>query len=107
MLPDLDGFAVARRLRDGTTGARDLPHRGDATEDKVPGLALGDDYVTKPFSLAELVARVQAVLRRTRGETDGADRFADLVLDEDTHEVWRGDEIELTPPSTTCCASSC
>ncbi len=101
MLPDLDGFAIARRLRDGN-------HRvpvifltaKDATEDKVAGLALADDYVTKPFSLAEIVARVQAVLRRTRGDEDGADgamRFADLSLDEETREVWRGDRpVELT-----------
>jgi two-component system OmpR family response regulator len=74
MLPDLDGFAIARRLRDGK-------HRvpvifltaKDATEDKVAGLALADDYVTKPFSLAEIVARVQTVLRRTRGDADGPD----------------------------------
>jgi len=101
MLPDLDGFAIARRLRDGN-------HRvpvifltaKDATEDKVAGLALADDYVTKPFSLAEIVARVQAVLRRTRGDEDGADgamRFADLSLDEETREVRRGDQpVELT-----------
>ena len=101
MLPDLDGFAIARRLRDGN-------HRvpvifltaKDATEDKVAGLALADDYVTKPFSLAEIVARVQAVLRRTRGDEDGADGamcFADLSLDEETREVRRGDQpVELT-----------
>ena len=101
MLPDLDGFAIARRLRDGN-------HRvpvifltaKDATEDKVAGLALADDYVTKPFSLAEIVARVQAVLRRTRGDedgTDGAMHFADLSLDEETREVRRGDQpVELT-----------
>ncbi len=99
MLPDLDGFAIARRLREGN-------HRipvifltaKDATEDKVAGLAIADDYVTKPFSLAEIVARVQTVLRRTRGdEADGSLRFADLVLDEETREVRRADEpIELT-----------
>ena len=52
----------------------------------------GDDYVTKPFSLAEIVARTRAILRRTMSEpdSDGRLRFADLVLDEDTHEVWRG-----------------
>ena len=101
MLPDLDGFSIARRLRDGN-------HRvpvifltaKDATEDKVAGLALADDYVTKPFSLAEIVARVQSVLRRTRGDADAADsglRFADLSLDEETREVWRGEQpVELT-----------
>ena len=98
MLPDLDGFAIARRLREGN-------HRvpvifltaKDATEDKVAGLALADDYVTKPFSLAEIVARVHAVLRRTRGDESGTMRFADLILDEATREVWRGEQpIELT-----------
>jgi two-component system OmpR family response regulator len=101
MLPDLDGFSIARRLRDGN-------HRvpvifltaKDATEDKVAGLALADDYVTKPFSLAEIVARVQSVLRRTRGDADATDtamRFADLSLDEETREVWRGEQqVELT-----------
>jgi two-component system OmpR family response regulator len=70
----------------------------DATEDKVAGLALGDDYVTKPFSLAEIVARVRAVLRRTRGAEEGLLRFADMVMNEETREVWRGEErIELTP----------
>jgi len=94
----IDGFSIARRLRDGN-------HRvpvifltaKDATEDKVAGLALADDYVTKPFSLAEIVARVQSVLRRTRGETDGGMRFADLTLDEAAREVRRGDQlVELT-----------
>ncbi len=101
MLPDLDGFAIARRLRDGNQRVPVIFLTAkDATEDKVAGLALADDYVTKPFSLAEIVARVQAVLRRTRGDedgTDGAMRFADLSLDEETREVRRGDQpIELT-----------
>jgi len=101
MLPDLDGFAIARRLRDGNQRVPVIFLTAkDATEDKVAGLALADDYVTKPFSLAEIVARVQAVLRRTRGDDDGADgamRFADLSLDEETREVRRGDQqVELT-----------
>ena len=66
----------------------------DATEDKVRGLTIGgDDYVTKPFSLEELIARVRAVLRRAGGDRAAASerlRFADLEMDEDTHEVWRG-----------------
>src|SRR5437016_14638698 len=96
MLPDLDGLEVTRRLR--TDGVR-VPvlflTARDATEDKVAGLTVGgDDYVTKPFSLEELVARVRAVLRRTRGDDDGSSRlqFGDLELDEDTHEVWRSEE---------------
>ena len=69
MLPDLDGFAIARRLRDGNQRVPVIFLTAkDATEDKVAGLALADDYVTKPFSLAEIVARVQTVLRRTRGD---------------------------------------
>jgi two-component system OmpR family response regulator len=99
MLPDLDGFAIARRLRDGRqrTPVIFLTAK-DATEDKLEGLAVGDDYVTKPFSLAEMVARVRAVLRRTRAEDDEEVlRFADLTLNEETREVWRGDEaVELT-----------
>ena len=93
MLPDLDGFAIARRLRDGNQRVPVIFLTAkDATEDKVAGLALADDYVTKPFSLAEIVARVQTVLRRTRGDDQGAMRFADLTLDEETREVWRGDD---------------
>ena len=102
MLPDLDGFEVCRRLReDGRrVGVVFLTAR-DATEDKITGLTLGgDDYVTKPFSLEELIARVRAVLRRTGNEDRVSAKleFADLELDDDTHEVWRGrTRIELTP----------
>ena len=103
MLPDMDGFDVVRRLRGG--GAQ-IPvvflTARDSTEDKIRGLTLGgDDYVTKPFSLEEVIARIRAVLRRTRG--DGSEppprlKFADLELDEDSHEVWRGGkQIQLSP----------
>jgi two-component system OmpR family response regulator len=100
MLPDVDGFEVAREL--SLSGHR-VPilflTARDATEDKVRGLTIGgDDYVTKPFSLEELVARVHAILRRSSGgpETNRLE-FADLVMDLDTHEVWRESEsIELT-----------
>ncbi len=101
MLPDLDGFEVVRRLRDG--GSRTpvvfLTAR-DATEDKIRGLTLGgDDYVTKPFSLEELTARIRAVRRRTAGDAAPARMtFADLELDEDAHEVWRnGVRVGLSP----------
>jgi two-component system OmpR family response regulator len=99
MLPDLDGFEIGRRLR---AGGRRTPliflTAKDAAEDKLAGLALGDDYVTKPFSLAEIVARVRAVLRRTHGEEDGVLTFADVVMNEETREVTRGGvPIELTP----------
>ncbi|MGB2953374.1 MAG: response regulator transcription factor [Gaiellaceae bacterium] len=99
MLPDLDGFQIAQRLRDGRhrTPVIFLTAK-DATEDKLAGLAIGDDYVTKPFSLVEIVARVRAVLRRTREDDgEGVMRFGDLVLNEETREVWRGDDtVELT-----------
>ena len=100
MLGDIDGFEVARRLR--ARGA-DAPivflTARDTTEDKVRGLTLGgDDYVTKPFSLEELVARVHAVLRRSgQAEQPARLEFADLEMNEDTREVWRGDvPIELS-----------
>jgi two-component system OmpR family response regulator len=100
MLPDVEGIEVGRRLRErGFKTAVLFLTAKDATGNKVEALrAGGDDYVTKPFSLAELVARVQAILRRTAGELPGDTlRFADLVLDEGRHEVFRGDEpIELT-----------
>jgi two-component system, OmpR family, response regulator len=101
MLPDLDGIEVTRRLRqDGMRVPVLFLTARDSTEDKISGLTVGgDDYVTKPFSLAEVVARVRAILRRVRasGEDDSVLRFADLVLDEETHEVWRGGKaIHLT-----------
>ena len=101
MLPDFDGFEVARRL-----GAAhvDVPiiflTARDSTDDKVHGLTVGgDDYVTKPFSLEELVARVRTILRRAGLSSDAPSKlvFADLELDEDAHEVTRdGRPIELT-----------
>jgi two-component system OmpR family response regulator len=96
MLPDISGMEVCKRLREKgvRTPVLFLTAR-EATEDKVGGLTVGgDDYVTKPFSLDELVARIHAVLRRTAGTAgtnghDGRLRFADLEMDDDTHEVWR------------------
>jgi two-component system OmpR family response regulator len=101
MLPDIDGFDVAKKL--SLSGHR-VPilflTARDATEDKIRGLTVGgDDYVTKPFSLEELIARVHAILRRVGGSAQDQTRleFADLVMDLDTQEVWRGEElIELT-----------
>lgn len=105
MLPDLDGFEVARRVRQSEGAATKVPiiflTARDATQDKVEGLRLGsDDYVTKPFSIEELIERVKAVLRRTGGPGPSEHRlsYADLELDEDTRDVWRnGALIELTP----------
>ena len=101
MLPDLDGIEVTRRLRaDGIRVPVLFLTARDSLEDKVAGLTVGgDDYVTKPFSLAEVVARTRAILRRTQGEVDDGSRlqFADVVMDEDTHEVWRaGTPVKLT-----------
>jgi two-component system OmpR family response regulator len=102
MLPDLDGLEVTRRLRaDGIRVPVLFLTARDSVEDKVAGLTVGgDDYVTKPFSLAEIVARARAILRRTQGDAgdgDGRLRFADVEMDEDTHEVWRaGKVVRLT-----------
>jgi len=100
MLPDLEGIEVGRRIRDrGFKSAILFLTAKDAVENKVEALrAGGDDYVTKPFSLAEIVARVQAILRRTQSDLPGdVLTFADLTLDEQRHEVFRGDRrIELT-----------
>jgi two-component system, OmpR family, response regulator len=101
MLPDVDGTEVCRRLRaEGSSVPVLFLTARDATEDKVAGLTVGgDDYVAKPFSLDELVARIHAILRRTTVADPAGDRlvFADLVMDEATHEVWRQDRpVELT-----------
>jgi two-component system OmpR family response regulator len=100
MLPDIEGIEVGRRLRaQGVRSAVLFLTAKDATENKVEALrAGGDDYVTKPFSLAEIVARSQAILRRTAGPLPGdVLRFADLTLDEMRHEVRRGDvRVPLT-----------
>lgn len=101
MLPDLDGFDVCKRLR--TAGDRTpvlfLTAR-DGTEDKVRGLTLGgDDYLVKPFSLEELVARITAVLRRAGvAMDDGRLRCADLEMDDEAHRVIRaGSDVALSP----------
>ena len=100
MLPDVDGFAVAERLIASHVRVPILFLTArDAVEDKVRGLTLGgDDYMTKPFSLEELVARIRALLRRTAGTNDGGPIvFVDLELNDETHEVRRGGTpIDLT-----------
>ena len=102
MLPDGDGIELCQRLRrDGMRSPVLFLTARDATEDKVRGLTVGgDDYVTKPFSLEELVARVRAVLRRVQGDESSAKAlsFADVVLDDDSHEVRRdGHIVNLSP----------
>jgi two-component system OmpR family response regulator len=112
MLPDMTGFAVVKRLRE-ETGPLGRPGSGpddrlpvlfltakDGVEDKISGLtAGGDDYVTKPFSLEELIARIRAILRRAVGPTeDGRLTVADLTLDPLAHEVTRdGRPVSLSP----------
>ena len=104
MLPDQNGFEVCRQIRSEgqKVGVLFLTAK-DSVEDKIAGLTIGgDDYVTKPFSLEELVARLRALLRRTGVTEIESDeekiRFADLELDEATHEVRRaGNLIDLSP----------
>ncbi len=105
MLPDADGFALVPLLRSGgDLGVLFLTAR-DSLDDKLHGLTLGgDDYVTKPFSLEEVITRVGVILRRLRPAdrehevNPGLLSYADLVLDEDGHEVRRGDQlIHLSP----------
>ncbi|MGD0198913.1 MAG: response regulator transcription factor [Solirubrobacteraceae bacterium] len=100
MLPDINGLELTRRIRHG---GLDIPvlflTARSAVQDRVAGLSVGgDDYVTKPFSLVEVVARVHAILRRRHpSPADHTLRFADLVMDEDSHQVWRGDTpVNLT-----------
>ena len=101
-LPDEDGFSLTQRLvAEGHRVPVIFLTARDATEEKVRGLTVGgDDYVTKPFSIEELVARIRAVLRRYQGSpaaTSTRLTVADLELDEESHEVWRaGRPIELT-----------
>jgi two-component system OmpR family response regulator len=105
MLPDCDGFTLARRLR---AEHDELPvlflTARDGVDDRIAGLtAGGDDYVTKPFSLEELVLRLRAILRRTQPARNGESSaamitYADLVLDEEAHEVRRGGQlVQLSP----------
>ena len=101
MLPDVDGFQVVRTLRSNDV---DVPvlflTARDGTTDRVRGLTLGgDDYITKPFSIAELIARVRVALRRSKPPARPVSmRFADLELNEDTYEVRRGSvDISLSP----------
>jgi two-component system, OmpR family, response regulator len=104
MMPGLDGFAVVKQMRGSGdhTPVLFLTAR-DAAEDRVAGLTLGgDDYVTKPFSLEEVIARIRAILRRAGGPTTGQPAttlsLADVELDDDTHEVWKaGQLVPLSP----------
>ena len=103
MMPGIDGFEVVRRMRsEGLHSPVLFLTARDATEDKISGLTLGgDDYVTKPFSLEEVIARIRAVLRRAgSGPQASASRliFADIEMDDDSHEVFKaGESVQLSP----------
>ena len=101
-LPDLDGFEITRKLRgDGyNVPVVFLTARDDPSDLRAGFTGGGDDYITKPFSLEELVLRIEAVLRRTRHDDVERSRIvvADLTLDQDSYRVWRGDEeVSLSP----------
>ncbi len=100
MLPDLDGFEIVRRLRrDGHKVPVLFLTARDAVDDKVRGLTLGgDDYVTKPFSLEEVVARVQVILRR-HGAGSSKLVLGDLEMDDDAHVVRRGEQVVALSPT--------
>lgn len=101
MLPDIDGFTVTKRIREqGITSPVLFLTARDDIQDKIMGLTVGgDDYVTKPFSLEEVVARIRAILRRTQEapHDDTVLRVADLEINTDSHDVTRGGvPIELS-----------
>lgn len=108
MMPGMDGFGLLRRLRaDGIDAPVLFLTARDEVQDKVTGLTLGaDDYVTKPFSLEEVVARLRVILRRVGGPAPERERsrirFADIELDDDTHEVFKaGVPVALSPTEFT------
>ncbi len=104
MMPGLDGLGVVRRLREGGNRVPVVMLTAkDATEDRVSGLTVGgDDYITKPFSLEEVVARIRAVLRRSGSAATGHSvtrlSLGDVDLDDEAHEVWKaGELVPLSP----------
>ncbi|NLU82283.1 response regulator transcription factor [Rhodococcus sp. HNM0569] len=108
MMPGMDGLGMLKRLRaDGVDAPVLFLTAKDSVEDKVTGLTLGaDDYVTKPFSLEEVVTRLRVILRRAgtlgREQASSRVRFADLELDDDTREVWKaGEPVSLSPTEFT------
>jgi two-component system, OmpR family, response regulator len=112
MMPGMEGFGLLRRLRaEGIDAPALLLTARDSLQDKIAGLTLGgDDYVTKPFSLEEVVARLRVILRRVGrgGEEPRNSRlsFADIELDEDTPEVWKAGRCRCRRRSSRCCGTS-
>ncbi|WP_055476798.1 response regulator transcription factor [Gordonia sp. HS-NH1] len=108
MMPGMDGFGLLRRLRaDGVEAPALFLSARDTVEDKINGLTIGgDDYVTKPFSLEEVVARLQVLLRRSgfddQQRASSKITFADIELDDETHEVFKaGELVPLSPTEFT------
>ncbi|MDS1115407.1 response regulator transcription factor [Gordonia westfalica] len=108
MMPGMDGFGLLRRLRaDGVEAPALFLSARDSVADKVNGLTIGgDDYVTKPFSLEEVVARLQVLLRRSgfdeEQKSSSRITFADIELDDETHEVFKaGKPVQLSPTEFT------
>ncbi len=102
MLPDMNGFSVTKKIRSmGITAPVLFLTARDETEDKITGLTVGgDDYVTKPFSLDEIVARINAIMRRTRASEpeDSSLSVGEITINQDAHEVWvNGVDVELSP----------
>ncbi len=101
----MDGFGLLRRLRaDGVSAPALFLSARDTVEDKINGLTIGgDDYVTKPFSLEEVVARLQVLLRRSgfdeQQRTSSKITFADIELDDETHEVFKAGELVALSPT--------
>lgn len=105
MMPGMDGFGLLRRLRaDGVSAPALFLSARDTVEDKINGLTIGgDDYVTKPFSLEEVVARLQVLLRRSgfdeQQRTSSKITFADIELDDEAHEVFKAGELVALSPT--------
>ena len=104
MMPGMDGFGLLKRLRaDGIDAPALFLSARDSVEDKVNGLTVGgDDYVTKPFSLEEVIARIEVLLKRSgfNGQQEQTRiTFADLELDDETHEVWKAGELVALSPT--------
>ena len=102
MLPDMNGFSVTKKIRSlGITSPVLFLTARDETEDKIMGLTVGgDDYVTKPFSLDEIVARINAILRRTRSSEsdDSTLSVGEITINQDAHEVFvNGESVDLSP----------